>query len=286
LFKTESVEKLVRYALLTGAIKREISPLSIMLIAPPEHNKTSILKCFENSKNIAYSTDLSPKPLVEFLKKAADEKYYHLIIPDFIKVVAHNKVTAFSTITTLNAAIEEGIQNSLYYGQEIHLRKNVQVGLITSITPDLYKQQFKQWSDIGFLTRFIPVSYMYSNETRFNIMKMIEGCGGETLDEKLQKLKRTGQKDISIGSDVSSGIALYVEQLVEKLNRYEVMTYVGQNRIKLKMNIQGFRLHKQIRLLAKAIAFDHGLDEVNYECLAELKNLIEYINVPSNPKEV
>lgn len=286
MFKTESIEKLVKYAIISGYLKRDIAPVSLMLIAKPEHNKTSILKSFENVKNVMYTTDLSGKPLIEFLKIADREKYYHLIVPDFIKVVAHNRVTAFSTVTTLNAMIEEGVQKSMYYGQEIHLTHNVKCGLITSITPDLYRQQFKQWNDIGFLSRFIPISYEYSDATRFSIMSMIGGNGHESLDTELEKIKRAGQKDIHISADVAAGIQLFVDDLVGKLNKYEVQMWAGQTRYKVKMNIQGFRMHKQLRLLSKAIAFDKGLNEVNYECVAELRGLIDYITTPDRPKMV
>jgi hypothetical protein len=271
---------------MSGYIKREISPISLMLIAPPEHNKTSILKSFENVKNVLYSTDLSQKPLTEFIKRADNEKYYHIIVPDFIKVVAHNKITSTSTVTSLNSLIEEGIQHSNYYGQEIHLKHNVKMGLITSITPDLYRQQFKMWNDIGFLSRFIPISYEYSPETRIKINQMIKGDGHEDMDTEFEKLKRVGQKVISINSDVGSGIELFVSQIVDKLNKYEVVMYMGNARYKIKLNIQGFRLHKQLRLLAQAIAFDKGLNEVNYECLMELRELLEYIAMPNAPKMV
>lgn len=287
MFKTENIEKLVRYAIISGFIKRDISPISLMLIAKPEHNKTSILKTFENMKNVYYTTDLSPKPLIEFLKRVdAGENYHHIIVPDFIKVVVHNKITAHSTVTTLNAMIEEGIQNSNYYGQEIHLKNNIRCGLITSITPELYKQQFKVWNDMGFLTRFLPVAYEYSDETRFKIMQMIQGNGGGDLDSDIGKIKKAGQKNITIDNDVAAGIALFVDDLVTRLNNFEVTMYYGDVRQKVRMNIQGFRLHKQLRLLAKAIAFDRKLDHVNYECIAELRELISYLSTPNTPKIV
>jgi hypothetical protein len=57
-------------------------------------------------------------------------------------------------------------------------------------------------------------------------------------------------------------------------------------RYKIYMDLQGFRLLKQMRLLAQSIAFDKRLDEVNYECLSELKSLLEYISMPSDPKVI
>jgi len=284
LIGTSKIEDLVRYVLLSGYVKRDTAPLSLILIANPEHNKTSILKEFENSKSVMYTTDLSPKPLIEFLKKAAKEHYFHLIVPDFIKVVLHNKITAGSTVTTLNGMIEEGIQNNMYYGQEIRLDTNVKCGLITGITPELFKQQFKAWSEMGFLSRLLPVSYQYSDETRHKIHSLISGMTIQDIEEKFRKVKKMGQKEITINSDISAGIQMYTDELKKKLNSYQVTVWNGSIRYNTKMNLEGFRLHRQLRLLAQSIALDRGLTAVNYECLAELKLIGDYIRTPNDMK--
>jgi hypothetical protein len=257
-----------------------------MLIAPPESNKTSILKQFEGIKNAKYTIDLSNKPLTEFLKNASKDKYYHLIIPDFIKIVRHNQFIVNSVIATLNALIEEGVKFSMYYGQEIDLKKNVKCGIITSITPNLFRQQFRAWNDIGFLSRFLTVSYEYSNETRMEIMKLISGDGKESLDETLTKIRKTGQKEIKIGRDIGEAVRLYTDEIVKKLKTYHVTVTKGPVQYKIFMDLQGFRLQKQMMLLARCIAFDRGLEEVNYECLGELKTLMEYIGLPDEPKVI
>ena len=257
-----------------------------MLIAKPEHNKTSILKQFECIKGVYFTTDLSPKPLIEALKRIDNgEIINHFIIPDFIKVVAHNKTTADTTVTTLNSLIEEGIKQSNYYGQEVTLRNNIKCGLITSITPELYKQQFKMWNDKGFLTNPSDKA-CGGNETRLGIHQNIKNNTCMEINEEISKIRRGGQKDISIDSDVGDGIALFVDNIVSKMNDYEVWIQSGTARYKVSMNVEGFRLHKQMRLLSKAIAFDRGLLHVNYECLSELKKLMEYIALPNEPKVI
>lgn len=288
MLKTLNVEKLVKYALYTGFLNREISgieapPVSLMLIAPPESNKTSILKQFESLPYIKYTTDLSGKPLAEFLKNASVDKYHHLIVPDFIKIVGHKQHIVSGVITTLNAMIEEGVRTSMFYGQELDLKKNVQCGLITSITPDLYKRQFRSWYEIGFLTRFIPVSYTYSEQTRLAIMKMITGNDEIPLGDILSKFKKSGNKNICIGENVLAMLRLYTEELVKKLNSYQITSWVGDTPYKIKMDIQGFRLAKQLILLTKAIAFERNLDEADAVCLEELKELLQYMCMPDNP---
>lgn len=294
MFRTEKIERLVKYAIMTGFInrieyidgvhKKEIAPVSLMIVAPPESNKTSILKQFEGVKCVKYTVDLSSKPLIEFLKDAQSEKYYHLIVPDFIKIVRHGQQVTGPVIATLNALIEEGVRTSMYYGQEINLKKNVKCGLISSITPTLYNQQFKAWNDMGFLSRFLTVSYEYSDETRSEIMKIISGDGHVPFDETVIQMRRSGRKDVTINKDIAAAIRLYTEDLTKKLQTYCVIVWHGEQRQKVYLSIQGFRLHNQIRLLMKAMAYDKGLAQANYECLEELKNLLEYVGMPDNPK--
>lgn len=284
MFKTSRIEKMVKLCLISGFLKRDIAPLSLMLIAPPESNKTSILKKFEGMKNVKYTVDLSSKPLIKFLEDASKEKFYHIIIPDFVKVVRHNQNTVNSVIATLNASMEEGIKESMYYGQEIKLKKNVQIGLITSITPELYIQQFKLWNEIGFLSRFVNVSYKYSEETRQDIMRLITGDASFHLDEEFSSIKKGGKKDIKMSKDMAEVVRFLVDDVVKRLQSFSVTTYKGDVKRVIKLDIQGFRLLKQMLLLTKCIAFDKGLDEVNGECINELKILLDYVTMPNSPK--
>src|SRR3989304_2872149 len=97
--------------------------------------------------------DISPKIIVDELIPSLLKKVNnHLIIPDLIKVVSHKIETTDSTILMLNALMEEGIQNNMFFGQKLALERKVNCGLITSITTDYFEKMFKKWNDIGFIS--------------------------------------------------------------------------------------------------------------------------------------
>jgi hypothetical protein len=50
--------------------------------------------------------------------------------------------------------------------------------------------------------------------------------------------------------------------------------------------MQGFRLQKMLRLLAKSIAYDNGHDSVTFEDINIFKKMCELIALPDNPKEI
>lgn len=279
------IKRILRYAIMSGNVvdDLDVAPLSVMLIAPPESNKTRILRCFGELKFVKYVTDMSAKPLIEFLKDAVNGKYTHIIIPDFIKVVSHNKNVVDAVISTLNALIEEGIQKSMFYGQEIELPKNVRCGILTSITPSLYAEHFKGWNDIGFVTRFLPISYTYSDVTIENIMNMINSRNnGHSIEpEKIRFL--TKKKKIDIDDDVRPELKSIAIDITKRLKEYRIAYFRGKRRLFSQMDLRGFRLLKKITLLSKAIALDRGLASVNMSCIEELRVLSKYITLPNNP---
>lgn len=291
MFKTERIERLVKYAIITGVIKRDenVAPLSLMLVAPPEHNKTRILQQFEACKNVRFASDISGKPLMAFLKEARDKKISHILIPDFIKVMGHNYNVVAAVVRTMNAMMEEGIQHNMFYGQEIDLGTKVQCGLVTSMTPGSYLQQFKSWYDIGLLSRFLTVSYEYSDETRIAISKIISGRtpdGYVPHDKKCNVIKMGGPKNIKIPPEAADVILSYSDDLVSRLKTFKIEVFNNGLAQELQLELQGFRQHKQLRSLARAIAYDKGFTEVNSECLTELKDLMIYIGMPDLPKMI
>lgn len=280
------IRKILKYAILSGNINRDdldLAPLSVMLIAPPESNKTRMLKSFDNLEFIKYATDISAKPLFSFLKEAVDGKYTHIIIPDFIKVVSHNQNVVDAVITTLNAMMEEGIQKSMFYGQEIELPKNVRCGILTSITPSLYAEHFKDWNDIGFITRFIPVSYEYSQTTVERILDIINSQNnGHSIEKEKIKLL-TKKKTIGIDDEARPHLKSIALEITQRLKTYKLCYFKGNNKHFVSLDLKGFRMLKKIMLLSKAIALDKGLSSVNMECIEELRELSKYINLPNTP---
>jgi len=290
LYKTKQIVKLIKYSIISAQIKEEppTAPLSPWLIAPTEHNKTRILLKFLKALHTSTIENLSNKPLNELIKEQ-DKKQtvYHLIVLDLERALANRYGVVQPVFGTLLNLLDEGVQMSLYYGQIYHLKHRIRMGIITALTPEIFKQHFGTWNKTGHLTRILPISWKYSDSTRNDINRYIRQELPKIVDETTAHIERRGKQTVTINnSDVACGIQLLSEQLTERLRKFYVTRQTKYGKYKVYFTIEGFRLHKMLRLLAKAIAYDKDRNDVNYEDFAELKELSDFIRLPDNPKEI
>jgi len=290
LCKTKQIVKLLKYCIISAQIKEkpETAPLSAWLIAPSEHNKTRILLKFKKTAKVFTIESLSEKPLNKLIKKQ-DKKQtiYHLVVLDLERILAHRYSIFKAVFGTLLNLLDEGVQASLYYGQTYFLKNRIKMGIMTAMTPDIFKQHFGTWNKTGQLTRILPISWIYSDSTRNDIHSYIRKELPKIVDETTAIIKRRGKQEVIINNeDIACAVQYLSEQITERLRRFHVVRQTKYGIYNVYFNIEGFRLHKMLRLLIKAICYDKGRNEVNYEDLMELKELSDYIRLPDNPKEV
>lgn len=278
---------MIKYALISTHIKRDISPLSIMLIAPPEQNKTRILLQFAKVQWAETVENISAKPLDQLIvQQGKRQKIHHVIILDFIRTLQHKPIVVDALSGTLLNLIDEGCKTSIYYGQEFKLKHRIQMGIITGITPPLFRKHFSKWNENGFITRFLPISYQYSESTKNEVMNFIAHGIPEIVNKTIITIENRGFKDIQINDEMASGILFYTDRLVERLRTFHVIHRHGLTSHNVYLDMQGFRLQKMLRLLAKSIAYYNGNDSVTFEDLNIFKKLCELIALPDNPKEI
>ncbi len=257
LIEVDDLVKLVNLALLTGRVKNG-KPASMLLIADTETGKTQILETFMDLKSVIWVNDLSAKVIVDYIAPQIEQGKTHILIPDFIKVLAHQRVVAQNTVTMLNSIIEEGLKNIQFYGSQREFQKPVRCGIIAAMTKTAYVVRKKYWTGIGFVGRCILVSFSYSEETKMKIHSHIREGFASKLIEVI-----TGKPKIV---DIPSDIALRVEDLALARNPYST----------------GFRLHKQLRFLVQAHALYCKRTEVLEEDFEEVRRLSKFMNLDFN----
>lgn len=286
LLRTRIIAMFIKYVLISSYIIREIAPLSLMLIAPSEENKTRILLCFKNFKRAKIIENLSAKPLNDLIKKQEDKQsIFHIIILDFIRTLQHKASVVDAVIGTLLNLIDEGVKDSLFYGQTLNLKRRISIGVITGITPPLFKQHFIKWNENGTITRFFFVTYHYSKSTCSEINAYISKDLPIIVNKTITKIKQRGQREITISKDISAAISLVSDEVTERLLKFHVTRHVGKSSYQVYLDMRGFRLHKMLRLLAQCIAYDRNRDFVNYEDLVTLKEICEFIRLPADSIE-
>lgn len=281
-------KKIIKYVLATAFIEpmekdAYYCPVNVLLIAPAECGKTRLLKGFWAKKTLE-CMDLSPKVITTtIVPKLESQEVRYLIIPDMIQILGHKRVTSGATIGFLNALIEEGVKDNNFYGLEFHLKNIVTCGLMTAITTDEFYSNLRKWNAIGFLHRFLPISYNYSNQT----LKLIhdEISSGRMFREIEDLTNSLPNKDkkikISIPRNFASDIQVLVYRITERFNK---MFYMYGNR-KVYLDIKGFRLHDRLRQLTRAICYIESKGkrkEVNSEDIKILYSIENLINMPNS----
>jgi hypothetical protein len=254
LISVEDLIKLVNLAILTGRV-RNARPVSMLLVGDTETGKTQILEVFMNLNAVIWANDLSAHLIVDEVGPEVEKGKTHILIPDLLKVLGHQKVVTRNTMTMLNAIMEEGLKNVMFYGTRREFKQPVRCGVIAAITRDAYKAREKYWSSIGFVGRCIPVSFSYSETTKLKIHGHIR-TGFPSRVIQIVKGRPTKV-------DIPPKIAEKIQGLA-----------IGRS-----MRRAGFRFHKQLRALVQAHALYCGRTRVKMNDFEEIGRLSRFMNL-------
>lgn len=254
LIEVDDLIKLVNLAILTGRVKNA-RPVSMLLLGDTETGKTQILEVFMSLKPVIWANDLSAHVIVDEVAPQVEKGKTHILIPDLLKVLGHQKVVTRNTMTMLNAIMEEGLKNVMFYGTRKEFSYPVRCGVIAAITKDGYTARERHWKSIGFVGRCIPVSYSYSEETKSKI------------HEHIRKGFPTKMIEIITGRPMNGEIP---SKIAEKLQDLAIARTPFST---------GFRLHKQLRALVQAHTLYCGRSKVKVEDFEEIRRLSKFMNL-------
>lgn len=244
--KKEDIQKIVELVYISGFLKNE-KPLSLFLIAPPEQSKSHFI--LEKTTRFCHqASDLSFMGLINLLKQ--NKAIKHIIIPDFLKITEKKQSTKANLLTLLNSFLEEGIfEINLGNKEKIDL-KGKQGGIITATTDYSFYQNRKNWGGIGFISRFIVVSYKYSDESLKEIF--------EIINSEKSTAKKKPEKIVYKMSEVESP-----KEINELLNEFSEGS---------------LRRQKNFIVLLKCIALKNGRKKTTKADVEELQKLIPLLN--------
>ncbi len=242
-----AIEKIIKLAYISAFLKDE-KPLSLLIVAPPEQSKSHYILKFK-TKYSHLTTDLSYMGLIKLLTENKNLK--HIVIPDFLKVTEKNQSTKKNLISSLNAYLEEGIfEISLANREKIDL-KGKSGGIITATTEQSFFQNAKNWNAIGFKSRFLPVSWRYSDETMQKVINKI--TAEESTKNTKSKPITYKQEKINIQPEIYEKLQQFAELSPRKL--------------------------KNLKVLAKSLALYNNKKSVGIKEIKEIEQLNEYINL-------
>ncbi len=259
----EPIRKILGWAIASAYCKNE-KTVSCLLIATPEAGKTTQLSRFAAAECVLWQTDVNMPCLLEALEKQiGSQKKRVLIIPDFLKLIMKKQSTSQNMISLLNALTEEGL-TKIPMGQRLYDFEGLQMGFISAIPIESIRNRRRNWQRIGFLSRCLPVSFSYSPET-------IEKIWEFTTEERYNDIKP-------------------LHEVIDNLHETEVKTeqYLNKQLIPLSRQFAeaqgcyGFRLQKQLQILAKGRALLCGRSYVIQEDIDEIFKVSRFMNLDCN----
>jgi hypothetical protein len=158
------LRELVQTVILTGRVKGH-QPVSLLLIAPVERGKTSIVLERPCKSAVALS-DVTGGGLREMCK--AHPEISHFVLTDLIAVTSHKSSVAKGTISMLNAMTEEGLQGTAYPGT-VEFYQAGKRAIIGCLTTTLLADQRQWWHRTGFASRMLPFGFDHPEALQIRI---------------------------------------------------------------------------------------------------------------------
>jgi hypothetical protein len=261
---TEAIELIINIALHTAYVKGD-KPQSLLIVSEVENGKTKLVSQFRNNPSIVFPHDATAFGIVrDYLPDLESGKLKHLIFPEFIQPLSRNRDTVKTFITFLNGLVEDGITDISTYNTELHLEKPVYAGVIACLATAEFKEHKKTWASSGFLSRFLPVTYSYSEASAKDIFEAIyQG--------------RLEMNDYTINAKETE-VELPVE-IARALN--PAATDIARN-VETNTKIKGYRAQIQLQRMIKGLAIMAGRSVVTQNDLDDMKKLANYINLNFN----
>jgi len=261
MINTQIIEHCIKLAIYTAMLKKE-SPVSIMLVAPVEHGKTEILKRFAFIESVKIISDFNTFMFADFATEYQMNQKRTIIIPDFLRIVKKKYSTQSNSLTILNAITEEGWMGKLPLGQSID--RPIKANVITAITQDEMQDKRHKWAKMGFLSRFIPLSFSYNEDTKQQIREYIK--------DRIYHSDITQDFEIDMKDTIDVALPKKIAEEIEVIAKS----------IALKNNFTGFRLQRQLQVLAMGSALSNKRNIVTEDDIAVIREISYFINFNFN----
>lgn len=258
----EIIGEMVRTVLMTGFLA-EHDPVSMILIAPPESGKTSIVLAQE-CKSVVAISDITGRGLQKMC--IGHPELRHIVINDLIAVQSHKPAVMHYTIAMLNAMVEEGIQTIVTpESVEIFTHGEGRRGIITSITSDCLRDGRTWFNRIGFCSRMLPFAYRLPDAFVCSIKADIDNDCARGIDPHKVRGPRKRSK-VSFPDSQARDCRHLADQ------------------ISIRLGETGIRRLKQMRALARGHALLHKRKCVRNEDIEFLESISKHISFMKLPE--
>lgn len=134
----------------------------ILLVAPPEHLKTTFVEILSNYPDALVVTDLVTRDLAKIRSSIADGRFVTLGLPEFQKLYYRDEAVASNIQGNIQALMEEGFAYVPGGSPDVKVAK-ARALVVAGCTRDLFERKSEQWQSSGFLRRLLVSRYRLRN---------------------------------------------------------------------------------------------------------------------------
>jgi len=269
------VKDFVKYIIYTGFVANCPYPTSAIIIAPPEHCKSTEVEKFKclGVIQIDKSTAYGLADIIRGLTKKELESSHHFIILDLENYASAMRETKEQFLAFVRQTTQEGIKRYHTARIDLDLDERKAFGFVMCTTPEDLGDKRSVFRSLSFLSRFIPFTYKYGDDLRARILEFI--AEEEHYVPQHYVLKREKKAAIRLSrkySEKLTPLALVLARRIEEVASHPKTVFEDGNRL------CGIRAKENLMTLIKAIALYNGRTEVTREDLHELKRLYRFMN--------
>ena len=266
------IERIIELAL-WSAYLRDDQAQSVLIVAEVEGGKSALAMQYKQENNsVAMIHDATAYEIIKQYRVALEAgTVKHLIFPEFVFPMVRSKETVNTFLAFLNGLMEEGIIEIRTFATSFKLRRPIKAGVIACIARDEFQWRKYYWSSIGFLSRFLPVTYSYSENVTREILSTIY----HEQKASLQHLYEFKDGKVWLPPEIASRLNPQARHIVDG------MAAKGKGGSEIK-KLSGMRMQKHLQRMAKAAALSKGKTTVDEDDLREIIELSHYINLEYN----
>lgn len=185
------------YMIFSAFLKNE-DTLSGLVYAWQERGKSTVVLSVKHT-GLLIEDDVTAYGLARRLNKLFKDGvlklYHHVLIADLEKVSARTRTVKNELRSFIQTLMWDGVQRIDTYNIHLDLPFRLKMAVIACVTPDVFNEK-SAFRRLGFLSRLIPFSFNYNNDTVNEILRFIGTLEEDKL--RIQTMKVLGRKKAEI----------------------------------------------------------------------------------------
>lgn len=268
------------YLLYSAYIKNE-DAISGLIYAWQERGKSTVVLSVKHS-GFLVEDDMTAyglsRKLNNLFKENKLSQYHHILLSDLEKISSRTRTVKNELRSFLQTLMWDGVERVDTYNIHLELPFRLKMAIIVCVTPDVLSSN-SAFRRLGFLSRLLPFSFDYDDDTIDEILKFIGTFEEDKLRIETIKILNKKKAEITIPQ-------LYLSLLEEKSRTLAktIDDFCPYKKDPNEKRLIGSRAKRLLTCYLKSICLANGKTTVTEDDWQEFEIMFRYFNF--NMKEL